>query len=125
MNPRPCPAGDACVAGHTSARAWLHDLVQLTLMTGSAAQRPDRDLHPWLEDLSLRPDGHPTPDAVDLTTGLAGREPGSLGHDGSDRFQATQKIIRAAGLDPDTWGICPACGGHGVHPDDVPPEERA
>ena len=55
----------------------------------------------------------PSADIRELTGGLAGRAPRMWGHDAIDRWTATDAIIKAAGLDPKTWGVCPACKGHG------------
>jgi len=114
---RPCPAGEECVHGFTPARAWLERTTELTLLLGEQARREDR-LHPYLDPLHRNLPGPPSADIAELTAGLAGRQPGPLGHDASDRWQATRTIIGAAGLDPATWGICPTCGGLGHHPDD-------
>lgn len=64
----------------------------------------------------LRPGG--TPALGELTGGLAGRAPRAWGHDALDRCEATNKVIRAAGLDPQVWGICPTCKGDGKLPAD-------
>jgi len=59
----------------------------------------------------------PSPEFAELTHGLAGRGPsGLMGHDACDRWTATKKIIEAAGLDPEKWGLCEICGGHGDDP---------
>ncbi len=51
---------------------------------------------------------------VEITTGLAGRVPRTpFGH---DRYAAEKKIISAAGLDPEVWGICQTCKGHAIDP---------
>ena len=56
----------------------------------------------------------------EITTGLAGRSPSTVfGHDASDRWRAVDKIIIAAGLNPDDWGICPTCGGEAIAPDAI------
>lgn len=73
--------------------------------------------------LSLGASGLPgkatwVPAMADLTGGLAGRPPRAWGHDALDRGEATDKIIRAAGLDPRVWGICHTCKGEGELPAD-------
>lgn len=55
----------------------------------------------------------PGPDAVVLSTGLAGRPPGWGGHDAIDRWSATSKIAEAAGV-PEGWGTCTTCNGEGT-----------
>lgn len=54
-----------------------------------------------------------------LTTGLCRRSPqkGLLGHDSIDEGVAREAIIKAAGLDPETWGHCPNCNGEGIDPE--------
>ena len=70
--------------------------------------------HPYFQDSPFLFRKPPSSDLADLTTGLAGRPANrALGHDGCDRWAATQKIIEAAGLDPKTFGICPTCKGAG------------
>lgn len=124
----PCPnAGTRCVNGSTAARAWVEQLVQLLLMLDDAGlHRRRQTMHPYFDSVPrpyvfvdddgrrvLRCAEFPTPDIAEFGTGLAGRPAGLLGHDAIDRWRAEKKIVEAAGLDPDTWGICPACGGHG------------
>jgi len=69
----------------------------------------------WLAKTLRDEEGlYPTSDLGDLTTQLCGREPDTLiGHDSIDRYNAVDKIIRVAGFDPKTWGICPDCKGSG------------
>ncbi|MFI1889827.1 hypothetical protein [Streptomyces jumonjinensis] len=96
-----------CELGSTPARDWLAALVQLLMMLPE-----DRaTTHPYITALARRPSRAPGPEIAELTTGLAGRR-GPFGHDSTDEWKAASKIIKAAGLDPDTWGICPACHGH-------------
>lgn len=109
-------------SGYTPARAWLERLVTLILIAGEHGARGG-ELHPYLSNLLNRPDARPpSRDMADLTRGLAGRMDEVLGHDALDRWNATAKIVSAAGLDPLTWGICPACGGEGY---EATPEQRA
>ena len=112
MSVRTCPACNG--VGDTSDRRWLESFVNLILLAGEHPHRTDgRGLHPYIADLmdASRP---PTMAFSDLTAGLAGRAPrGVLGHDALDRWAATSAIVKAAGLDPNTWGICPTCKGEG------------
>jgi hypothetical protein len=57
----------------------------------------------------------------ELTTGLCGRPPtGRLfGHDSIDEWNARTTIIKAAGLDSETWGYCPTCNGEGCAPENM------
>lgn len=102
----PCPAGDACCNGTTSARAWVEEMAHLLLMLDD--ERPGRPMHPYFNSIPSHP--MPSPDIKEFGTGLAGREGRWLGHDAIDRWQAGKKIIKAAGLKK-SWGICPACEG--------------
>jgi hypothetical protein len=113
---RKCPNPD-CENGYTVAGAWLNAITHLILMTGEAGTN-QRPLHPWLAELPLGPGRKPGPDAAALSSGLAGRAPSFIGHDASDSWAATKKIIEAAGLDPATWGICQVCKGNAMHPAD-------
>jgi hypothetical protein len=65
----------------------------------------------------------PSLDIAQFGKGLAGREPGIGGHDSINHWRAADKVIAAAGLDPDTWGRCLECGGHGS--DERYPGQRA
>jgi hypothetical protein len=121
---RSCPSS-TCRGGETVDAAWLAAIVHLLLIAGENGLKGKGKLHPWLESLDNAPtdpdNGYavvpPTPLLSDLTTKLAGRVPGFLGHDAIDRWAATKAIVRGAGL-PENWGTCKMCEGHGVHPDD-------
>lgn len=118
----PCPAGDACLNGHTAAGAWVAEIAHLALMLDDdlGSQRRGQPLHPYFDSVP-RPYGSPTrtsdarpsPDIAEFGAGLAGREGVFMGHDAIDRWHATDALIRAAGLDPKVWGVCPQCQGHG------------
>lgn len=115
LNPhyRACPH---CTHGVTSARARLEDLVSLIMLSGEDAQRGKA--HPYFYDMPLHNTSGRTPpskDMAELTAGLAGREPGWMGHDACDRWSAQKKIIEAAGL-PEKWGVCPHCDGEAIDP---------
>lgn len=119
INPhyKPCP-DVACQYGCTPARSWLEAITHLILIAGSETAKGGAVTHPWLWALRNAPGVLPSSDMADLSTGLAERSPDSfLGHDAVDRWTATRKIIQAAGMDPDTWGICPTCKGHCVDPE--------
>lgn len=57
-----------------------------------------------------------TRELTQLTEGLAGRPISFLGHDACDQYVMMKKIVVAAGLDDETWGICPTCKGTGEDP---------
>lgn len=102
--------------GETTARAWVGQIAHLLMVLDDDldAQARGRDLHPWLRDTGCLARGvRPSADIREFGTGLAGRESGGFGHDGIDRWRATDALIRAAGLDPDVWGKCPTCDGTG------------
>ncbi|MBG0818344.1 hypothetical protein [Planomonospora sp. ID82291] len=114
-----CPA---CRYGHTAAREWLETFTHLLLMLAdetTAAVRRKRargqatTMHPYFQHLLDQPPTRPGDDIEELTVGLAGRPPRDGMHDGLDRWNATKAIITAAGLDPQTWGVCARCSGEG------------
>jgi hypothetical protein len=123
LNPgyRKCPSAD-CDNGSTLAGRWLECVAHLLLMVGEAGIE-NRELHPWLDAIPLRPARRPGPQAAELSGGLAGRPPRvPFGHDAMDRWAATKAIVAAAGLSED-WGICPVCKGSAIHPDDYEAHE--
>lgn len=114
LHAAPCPAGVDCQHGTTRARAWVKGLAHLCLMLDDDLQDQlrGRKLHPYLANVPSYTNGaRPSVDIHEFGVGLAGREGGFLGHDSIDSWQAQRKLIEAAGLDPDTWGICPTCKG--------------
>jgi hypothetical protein len=111
------PDCEACGGrGETTARLWVGQIAHLALIADNDlnAQERGQAIHPWLEHSGTVAYGtRPSSDYREFGTGLAGREASFLGHDAIDRFRATQKLIEAAGLDPETWGICATCEGRG------------
>lgn len=107
---------DCSGTGATPARQWVGDIADLLLMLDCdvTAQDRGRGLHPYLSDLMQRPRQRPSRDAIEFGTGLAGRAPSFMMHDGIDSWRALEKVIRAAGLDPETWGMCAMCAATGV-----------
>lgn len=115
------PDCEACGGrGETTARQWVQQIAHLALIADDDldAQARGRELHPWLRDSGTVAWGtRPSADYREFGTGLAGRRGSSFGgHDALDRFAATDALIRAAGLDPETWGKCSACDGRGENP---------
>jgi hypothetical protein len=111
---RKCPD---CESGTTRARQRLCDLVSLIMLSGEDAKRGKG--HPYFYDAPLHHTAGtapPSKDMLELTVGLAGREPSRFGHDACDNWSAEKKIISAAGLDAETWGICPTCKGEATDP---------
>jgi hypothetical protein len=113
MNPHYRACG-ACEGGSTTDALWLDSLVHLLMLAGSDGARGS--FHPWLKELPLAHASGPTARFAGLTTGLAGRAPSMMGHDGIDRWVATKKILAAAGL-PEDWGYCQVCKGAGIDPE--------
>jgi hypothetical protein len=112
-------------AGSTPAARWVLATAHMLLMLDDdlAAQARGREMHPYFHSYYTTAYGtRPSPDIREFGTGLAGREASFLGHDSIDGWRAARKIIAAAGLDPDVWGICPTCSGTG---NTATPEQRA
>lgn len=119
--------GDCHGCGTTAAYGWVSAIAELLLMVGEdiATQEGGHALHPYLAHLENRPDHftgrgreyitpRPSPDALQLTTGLAGCEPDDFlfGYGSHGKWQAVATLVKAAGL-PETWGVCQTCDGHG------------
>jgi hypothetical protein len=100
--------------GVTSAHERLTDLVGLIMLSGEDARR--EKCHPYFNNAPLyyTQNMHVGKDMIILTEGLAGREMSMMGHDSCDKWQAVNKIIKAAGLDPKKWGMCVECKGEGI-----------
>lgn len=111
-----CPSCNG--RGITAGRHWLGLAVAVMLEAGATAFQPDTYTYhksTWVERTLRDERVYPTSDLGDLCTALAGREPDRhLGHDAFDTYNAVDKIIRAADLDPKTWGICQDCKGQGT-----------
>jgi len=111
LNPyyRKCPD---CENGQTAAGSALEHLVHLILIAGDDSVRGT--VHPWLIEAGV---SSLSSDMSELSVGLAGRSPSPFGgHDACDRWSATKAIVKAAGLDPEKWGICKTCGGDAIDP---------
>ncbi len=118
LNPhhRVCPDCDG--SGQSAARLRLEELARLILLSGSdtARQKP----HPYFSDTRAL---HHTygmvvsGDMLELTNALSERDGREMfGYDSGACGRTTKKIISAAGLDPETWGICKTCEGRGEDP---------
>lgn len=106
--------------GSTTARRWVAATAHMLLMLDDDLrdQERGRPMHPYFNSYYTTAYGtRPSPDIRELGTGLAGREASFLGHDAIDGWTAANKIIAAAGLDPDAWGRCAICGGSGEGPE--------
>lgn len=115
--PRVCPYHiERCAAcegyGRDESYRVVEVLVNLILLAGGGSTLGERP-HPYFESTPIRGLG---PKLHEVSTGLAGRPPFCGWHDACDRWAATRKVLEAAGLDPETWGVCETCGGDGYAP---------
>lgn len=127
---KPLPCTD-CENGWTAACEWLRILCSRIqgLASDIGDQRAGKPAHPYLAQ-DMNPfttrgkfDGRgwtelpalirPSDDILPLVAGLTGRDEEHLMHPvaGDHSLGILLKIVAAAGLDPDTWGICTTCGG--------------
>lgn len=125
-----------CESGFTAAAEWLRTFCSRIQGLGDDIrdQRAGKPPHPYLAE---DPDPHTTRGAIDMDTkrwteyprlirpsadilpvlaGLTGYAEDRLLHPmaGDHSYTILAKIVAAAGLDPDTWGICTTCGGEAV-----------
>lgn len=102
--------------GRTTAHERLSDLVSLLMLSGEDSIKGKN--HPYFDSIQKTVFGFnsiPSSDLAELTNGLSGREMSFMGHDACDRWTATNKIIKAAGLSKN-WGTCTTCKGHRIDP---------
>lgn len=107
---------DCAGRGSTTAAQWVQACASMILMLDDdlRSQELGRPMHPYFNDFYSTAYGtRPSADIREVGRGLAGRESSFLGHDSIDGYVAYKKIIEAAGLDPEVWGICTTCSGHG------------
>lgn len=121
INPhyRKCQDCDGC--GITTARLRLGELIRLILLSGEDTVRKRGALpHPYfsaMDSLHHTAGKIVSPDMLELTNGLSERDGRDIfGYCSTASWTAERKIIVAAGLDPETWGICKTCEGHGEDP---------
>lgn len=103
--------------GQTTARLWLIASAQMILMLAEDLrdQQLGRPMHTYFAEFYTTSYGtRPSEDIAEVAAGLADGPVGTFGYCSSDGWRAARKIITAAGLDPDVWGVCRACGGHGA-----------
>lgn len=122
-------------SGQTASLKAFERIVQLLMVAGEDSAKRPEDFKPngRAQTIAIPPGNphkrlYPHPYLIEagiddpgtilheLTTGLAGRAPRIFGHDSCDRWGATKKIIKAAGL-PEDWGYCKDCGGNGHLPE--------
>lgn len=126
----PCPACKG--RGQLQDRDTLDSLCRLfdTVSTDSKNRPPGIEIgprqplpmtigrmywpHPYTIEARIR---DPGPNFHQIADGLAGDRKflGCLGY--NTAYQLSVAILKAAGLDPDTWGICSACKGEGTDPE--------
>ena len=116
LNPHHPQQCDACKGyGRDDSYRTLEALVRLVMLAGSDSARHGKVQHPYFRSAPVE---GPAPKLHEVTAGLAGRAVVErlFGHDACDQWAATRAILKAAGLDPETWGTCPACAGSGYAP---------
>jgi hypothetical protein len=120
-----------CSGGMTAAGEWLFKLCTRIDMLAEdiGAQRRGRPMHPYLAQdqdpattrFVFGPGGateypkllRPSQDILELVAGLSGETPEHLTSPMRGMSTGTFKtVIKAAGLDPTVWAICPTCDGH-------------
>lgn len=123
-----------CRRGYTWAREWIENLANRIDMLASDIGDQDRGrpMHPWLArdpypattDYRYDEQGNrtaspevmrPSRDILELIEGLTGDDESRLLSPlrGSS-YGIQKKLIEAAGLDPNTWGVCQSCQGYGT-----------
>jgi len=100
-----------CVHGYTKSRHRLKSIVTLILISGT--EHLTGKTHHYIKHISEGVYGfsiEPSKDILELCSGLTGKSYKSkMGHGSTDVWKVENKIIAAAGLDPETWGICEHC----------------
>jgi hypothetical protein len=126
----PCPT---CVDGATAASKWLETFCRRLWMLAedAIAQERGKPMHPYLtnDPCPVTTRGaynaathtwtewpqliRPSADILPLIGGLVGETPDYFRGiiPGDHSYKMLMKIVEAAGLDPDTWGICTTCNG--------------
>lgn len=133
LKPRRCPD---CESGATAAAEWLYAFCRRIQGLGDDIrdQRAGKPMHPYLAE---DPNAHTTRGAIDhatkrwtelpriirpsadiipLLAGLTDRTEDQILHPltGDHSYRILMKIVAAAGLDPDAWGLCTTCSGEAV-----------
>jgi len=133
LNPhyKECPGkGTTCFGGVTAGREWFEQIVHFLMAAADNSVEKPRPgqiyPHPYLREFPLavtagypsRTVIPPTKDLEELVVGLGARSRGGdpFGHGAIDRWSVQKKIMEAAGVDEETWGVCPICKGEGIDP---------
>lgn len=109
-----CPDRDG--SGWDATRHWVDAVANLLLMLGDDVREQERGrpMHPylrWLKEINVYTGRRPAASATAFADGLAGRPADPLFGHGCGH--GTAAIIKAAGLDPETWAVCATCSGKG------------
>lgn len=86
-----------CTSSETSARLWMRNIATQVVMLGQDIHDQDGGRRSCLPVGNMG--ARPTREILDLIKGL-------VGENDNDIDAVLRKIIEAAGLDPNTWGIC-------------------
>jgi len=60
-----------------------------------------------------------TDELKDFVEKLSGKKYDGGALSGGGEWQIREKLMALAGVDNETWGVCPVCKGHGIHPDSI------
>lgn len=116
INPHRKICDDCYGTGQTPGRNRLEDFIRLMVLSAEDALS-DRRQHPYFNSDCFFSDGEPGGDFVDLIRGLSPDKPYRDTTDMHGRqWEVSKSILKAAGLDPETWGMCPTCSKN-VHKD--------
>lgn len=78
LKERPCPAGEACERGQTSARVWGEEIARLALMLDDDMGSRGNDPYPFFRSVpgggTHGPRPRPSADIREFVAGLAGRD---------------------------------------------------
>lgn len=102
-----------CHKGYTNARIRLQEIVSLLSLAGS--DNLEGRNYPRSKAVSSHPNRVPSNDINELLQGLSGRAPSPF--TGYNCYAIECKIISAAGLNHEEWGLCQYCSGEGVNPE--------
>ena len=136
LNPHwhPCPAEakGLCHGGWTNAGKWLNAVARfISLIGGQASVSPEaaeaerkRGIiypHPYLQRWAMAPSSRGQLLPMDaelhaLVQGLAGDCKVDDFANSCTEWVIAKAMMRAAGVDEKTWGICPVCKGSAVDP---------
>lgn len=119
-----------CGSGWTPARQFLSAITHVLTAAAETAfdQKIGYRAHPYASSLMEMHalTRHPGEDIIELVGGLTGGTMRTFGEtlsfDSMARHAMEEAIIRAAGLDPDQWGVCVNCYPDGIAESDTDEE---